>query len=86
LTVNIIIKVPKMTSTLTQTELVELVTKIMECEGSEQEIDKWINTLKCNVTHPEISNLIFYPSGDKEYTPEEIVDIALNYNSGLLLK
>jgi hypothetical protein len=74
------------TSTLTRTELVELVTKVMECEGSEQELDKWINALRSDVNHPEISNLIFYPSGDKEYTPEEIVDIALNYNFGLLLK
>jgi hypothetical protein len=74
-----------MIDTLTQTELIELVRKVMECEGSEEQIDEWIGVLKNNVPHPSISDLIFYPSDDVEYTPEKIVNIAVNYQSGLLL-
>ena len=59
-------------------ELIELVRKIMECEGTEEEIDNWLSEVKGNVNHPAVSDLIFYPEND-DVTPEEIVEEALSY-------
>jgi hypothetical protein len=56
-------------------EMVELVRKIKNCEGSEKELDDMIELLEKNVIYPEISDLIYFD--DK--TPEEIIDIALEY-------
>lgn len=55
-------------------ELVELVRKIQNCEGSEEEVNTMIEMLESNVNYPEISDLIFY----NEKTPEEIINIALD--------
>lgn len=62
---------------LTRDELIKLVNKIVECEGSEEEIDEMIEVVKRNVLHPEISDLIFW--NEEELTPEQIVDKALEY-------
>lgn len=40
-------------------ELVELVRKIQNCEGNEEEVDRMIEILEANVRYPEISDLIF---------------------------
>lgn len=58
-----------------KTKLIELVLKIQECNGTEEEIDEMINILKRNVLMPEVTDLIYFD--DK--TPEEIVEIALSY-------
>ena len=62
---------------MTKKELIELVKKIKNCEGSEEEIDDMIDILEKNIIYPDISNLIFYD----EKTPEEIIDIALAYKA-----
>jgi Colicin immunity protein / pyocin immunity protein len=62
---------------LNKEQAIELVGKIINCKGSEAEIDEWINTLSKNVPHPHISDLIFHP--DRERTPAEIIDIAFAY-------
>ena len=62
---------------LTREELINLVNRIVECEGSEEEIDEMIEIVKRNVPHPEISDLIYW--NEEELTPEQIVDKALNY-------
>lgn len=56
-------------------ELIQLVNKIINCEGSEKEIEDMVYLLERNVVYPDVSNLIFYD----EKTAEEIVDIALEY-------
>ncbi|MEI3336725.1 MAG: hypothetical protein V8R02_04570 [Clostridium sp.] len=56
-------------------ELIDLVSKIKNCEGTEEEIDNMIVLLEENVIYPDISDLIFY----NEKSAEEIVDIALAY-------
>lgn len=66
-----------MENRLTRDQLIELVKKIVQAEGTEEEIDLLIETLEANVPHPEVSDLIFYP--EEEMTPEEIVDKALAY-------
>ena len=58
-----------------RTELIDLVNKIINCEGTEKEVDNMILLLEENVIYPDISDLIFYD----EKTAEEIVDIALAY-------
>ncbi len=66
-----------MSKKLTKEELIELVRKIMYAEGTEEEIDKWMDVVEANVPHPEVSDLIFYPK--KEMSPKEIVEEALSY-------
>ena len=58
-----------------RTELIDLVNKIINCEGTEEEVDNMILLLEENIVYPDISDLIFYD----EKTAEEIVDIALAY-------
>ena len=59
-------------------DFIELVRKIIECEGTEEEIDNWLQEVKSSVNHPAVSDLIFYPEND-DITPEEIVEVALSY-------
>lgn len=66
---------------LTRQELIELVNKIKDCDGTEEEIDNMILVLEKNVPHPEVSDLIFW---GEDKTAEQIVDIALNYKSIVL--
>ncbi len=68
--------------TLSRNELIDLVEKIMEDQGNEQEIDQWLEIIDQNVPHPEISNLIFW--NDKDCSAAEIVDTALAYQPILL--
>jgi len=64
---------------LSRKELTELVRKIMNVEGTEEQIDKMIDILEANVPHPYVSDLIFYPDEDREQTAEEIIEKALSY-------
>lgn len=64
-------------NTLSREQLIILVNKIINCEGTEKEIDEDLYLLKNSVPHPEVSDLIFY--SEKDMTPEEIVDEALSY-------
>lgn len=65
----------------------------MNCEGSEQEIDKLIELFNKNVPHPSGANLFYYPEqynagtfDMSTYNPtiEEVVDICLSYKPTLL--
>ena len=62
---------------LTRDELINLVNKIVECKGSEEEINKMIEVLEKNVPNPEVSDLIYW--NEEELTSEQIVDKALKY-------
>ncbi|MBJ8030331.1 bacteriocin immunity protein [Bacillus cereus group sp. N21] len=62
---------------ITRAELISLVSKLVECEGTEKEIDEMIEVVERNVPHPEVSDLLYW--NDEELTPEQIVDIALAY-------
>ena len=65
---------------MSREELIELVKKIMKCEGTEEEVDNMIDILEKNVIDPEVTNYIFY----EENTPEEVVDKALAYKPIIL--
>jgi hypothetical protein len=56
-------------------QLIELVKKIANADGTEKEIDQMIELLEKNVPDPRVSNYIFYD----ELSPEAIVDKALAY-------
>ena len=63
--------------TLSKAELVELVRKIANSEGTEAEIGTWLSLFESNVPHPAVSDLIFFP--DKALTLQEIVEAAISY-------
>ncbi|MDA1876397.1 MULTISPECIES: bacteriocin immunity protein [Bacillus] len=62
---------------LTRGELIILVGKIVECEGTEEEIDEMLETVVRSAPHPEVSDLIYW--NEKDLSPEQIVDIVLAY-------
>lgn len=70
---------------VTKHELIELARRVMECDGSEHDIDFWLNMLAINIPNERISDLIFWPDeyfGDADYSqrlsPEQVIEIALN--------
>ena len=65
---------------MSRDDLIELVDKIMKCEGTEEEVDNMIEVLKRNVLDPEVTYYIFY----EENTPEQVVDKALAYKPIIL--
>lgn len=74
-------------------DLIVLGYKIINCEGSEEEINKWIITFNNNVTHPDGAGLFYYPENYNarkddisKYNPtvEEVVDKALNYKPTII--
>ncbi len=71
-----------MAEKLSRDELVQLVNKIANVDGTEEEIDQMLATLEANVIDPNVSDLMFY--SDEELSPEEIVDRALAYKPTLL--
>jgi hypothetical protein len=66
-----------MSDKLTKDELVRLVERILNSEGSEEEIDTMIDRLQSSVPHPAVCDLIFYP--EEEMTAEQIVGVAMAY-------
>ncbi|QOS76991.1 bacteriocin immunity protein [Paenibacillus sp. JNUCC31] len=55
--------------------LIDLVRKLMNAEGTEDELDDMLNELEQELPYTEISNLIFWD--DRDLTPEQIVEEAL---------
>ncbi len=66
-------------SKLSKNELIELVQKIMEVSGTEEEQDQMLILLEQNVPDPEVSNLIYWHT--PELSAEEVVDKALSYKA-----
>ncbi len=58
-------------------ELIELVRKIIEVEGTEEEIDTYTDMVSKAVPHPEWTDLIYYD--DRKLTPDQVVEEALAY-------
>jgi hypothetical protein len=79
-----------MSEELSKDQLIKLVADIMNANGTEGEIDSWLDIFMQSVPHPSASDLIFHPdrvsgiSLEKELTPEEVVNIALQYKPILL--
>lgn len=64
---------------LDRTELIAIVQRIMDADGTESEIDALIDTAESNVPHPGLTDLIFWPQDGHEPTAEQVVDVALAY-------
>lgn len=56
-------------------EIISKVKRLMMAEGAESELDALLCELMQALPHGNISDLIFHP--DKERTPEEIVEEAM---------
>ena len=65
---------------LSRTEMIELLEKILNVEGSERQLDRWLYHIECNVPHPEVGNLVY----KTKLSAEEIIDRALAYQPVLL--
>ncbi|WP_202113074.1 bacteriocin immunity protein [Paenibacillus sp. MMS18-CY102] len=68
---------------LSKEELIEIVQKIMNAEGSEEELNRMMAIVERSVPHPNMSDLIFW--GEEERSAEDIVEQALKYEPELLL-
>ncbi|MHA7583193.1 bacteriocin immunity protein [Paenibacillus vandeheii] len=55
--------------------LIDLVRKLMNAEGTEDELDEILTELEQEMPYAEVSNLIFWD--DRDLTPEQIVEEAL---------
>ena len=73
---------------MTREELIDLGRKIVNCEGTEEEIDKMYKLFSKNTPHPNGANLLFYPENYNAHTfdistynptVEEVVDLALSH-------
>lgn len=73
---------------MTPEELIEIGKKIINCDGTEEEISSMIQMFNQNVPHPSAAGLFYYPENYNSrlddishYDPkaEEVVDNALSY-------
>lgn len=60
---------------LSRQEMIDLINKVMECEGTEEEQEDLVQKLDEGVLDPEIITYVFWT----DMTPEEIADKALAY-------
>lgn len=67
---------------LNKEDLIKIVEKILNAEGSEEELDNLIDILEKNVPHPNVNDLIFW--NEEELSATEIVEEALKYKPNLL--
>lgn len=72
-------------SSMTKSELIELVQSIIDCEGSEEDQERRLTQLEESVLDPNVSDLIYWPDQHPgnhtghELSAKEIVEIALSY-------
>lgn len=62
---------------MTRDELIQLVEKIIQVNGTEEEIDNMLDIFQKNVPYPHVSDLIYWNADN--LTAEQIVDKALGY-------
>lgn len=75
---------PQKLDNITYDEMLELMTRVCNADGTEYEIDYWLAFLEIQLGNHKLSDLIFYPNnyfGDDvdrdEMTPKEILDEAI---------
>ncbi|MEV4448419.1 hypothetical protein [Streptomyces mirabilis] len=64
---------------LSREQLIELVRRIAEFDGTEEEVDAMEALFESSVPYPGAYSLIYH--SDPELSPEEIVDKALSYEA-----
>jgi hypothetical protein len=60
--------------------VIALVERIKSSPGAGEEVTPLLEELKRSVPHPYPTDLIFYP--EREFTSEEVADIALGWVPG----
>lgn len=75
---------PQKLNDITYEELLELMTRIYNADGTEYELDYWLEFLEVQLGNHKLSDLIYHPKhyfGDDvdrdEMTPKEILDVAI---------
>ncbi len=71
-----------MADKLTREELIKLVERMCNGEGSDDEIGEWIEILERNVPDPNVSDLVYW--NNEGLTPEQIIDRAMSYKPIIL--
>lgn len=67
---------------LSKEELIDLVEKICDVCGDEDQIDNWIEIIEKETGCPEVSDYIYWEK--ENLSPKEIVETALSYKPILL--
>lgn len=67
---------------LRKEELIELVKKICNVCGNEEQLDNWIEIIEKETGCPEVSDYIYWE--EENLSPKEIVEKALSYKPILL--
>jgi len=62
---------------LTREELIERVRKIIELQGTDEELEALAAEINASISHPDITDLIY--DDEETMSPEEIVEKALSY-------
>jgi hypothetical protein len=75
---------PQKTEDISYDEMLELITRICNADGTEYEIEYWLEFLEVQIENNRLSDLIYYPNhyfGDNldrnEMSAKEILDEAL---------
>lgn len=71
-----------MSDQLSREELVDLVRRIVDMEGTADQREQWVVLFNDSVAHPAGSDLIF--RAGRQLSPEEVVDEALSYRPSAL--
>ncbi len=71
---------PAKVADITDHELLEIITYLMEGKGTESEESYWLDFLDRNLPHPAISDLIYY----EDLTPAEVLQRTKSYQPILL--
>ncbi|MFE3800181.1 hypothetical protein [Nocardia tengchongensis] len=64
---------------LDREQLIELVARIQNVAGSEEQLDEWLGQIQDSIADPHISDYLFWDFTEPPLTPEQIVDRALAY-------
>ncbi len=62
---------------MTREQLIELVQRIIDVDGTEHEIDRMLDVFESQVPYPGASDLIYWD--ERDLSAEEIVDLALSH-------
>jgi len=78
--VIITLSLPPSVPDITDAEYIELITRLMDADGSESEQHFWLGLLERNLGCPLISDFIYWPEEEEgEMTPEEVLRKAREY-------
>lgn len=72
-------------STINRNYLIDLITKIINSEGTEEELNTYIEELIRLSPMPDVTDLIFYPEKD-DVSAEAIANAIINFKPKFFLQ